>query len=436
MAEKKTTLTTKHYFGLSRRDIVLLSLLALFLLAGLGLLGAIVIHRWPGLGGKASPTPMPAISKVANTSVTPEPPIQEPMDEPTKTPTPTPTSQLTDELTETPTITPVTKTNTPTFTPMPTDTPTNTPTFTPNPTDTPTITPTPTSTVTPNSAPIPPPPTELVVYVQSNGQTHSLGIVTSTGSPVDDDFHRHAAAPAWAPDRTEIAFFGKPGINELGGVFTAGEGVWIIDAEREIPRQLLSTDHVKNIAWSPDGAKLAFEFGPPDRTHEIIVISSIDGEQISGFLGGEQPAWSPDNEKLVIKNCPPEPEEDCGLWLVNVNGSDGLQITSDSTDSYPTWSPDGRYLVFSSKNRDDDWEIYRLRMVGDTPQGQPQRLTDREGVDTTPVFSPDDREIYIRTNAFGGWRITAIRVDGSSERLVKEGVGPSDDWGLARPAVH
>jgi Tol biopolymer transport system component len=64
------------------------------------------------------------------------------------------------------------------------------------------------------------------------------------------------------------------------------------------------------------------------------------------------------------------------------------------------------------------------------------RLTNRPGTDTTPVFSPDGRELYIRTDAFGGWQITAMAVDGSNERTIRTDIGQSDDWGLARPAVN
>ncbi|HEY83553.1 MAG TPA: hypothetical protein G4N96_00360 [Chloroflexi bacterium] len=64
------------------------------------------------------------------------------------------------------------------------------------------------------------------------------------------------------------------------------------------------------------------------------------------------------------------------------------------------------------------------------------RLTQRPGTDTTPVLSPDGLEIHFRTDAFGEWQIRAMAVDGSNERLIRDGVGPSDDWGLARPAIH
>jgi hypothetical protein len=69
------------------------------------------------------------------------------------------------------------------------------------------------------------------------------------------------------------------------------------------------------------------------------------------------------------------------------------------------------------------------------PDGEPERLTNRPASDVTPVFGRDGR-IYLRTDYYGGWRITAINLDGTGEETVVEGVGSSDDWGLARPAVY
>ena len=178
--------------------------------------------------------------------------------------------------------------------------------------------------------------------------------------------------------------------------------------------------------WAPVGDKLAVEIGPPGVPHQIVVIDTRDGQEISRFPG-EQPTWSPDGQELVIKSCAPE----CGLWKVGFDGGGGELLTSDSTDSYPTWSATGQYLVFTSRARTGDWEIYRLRLT----DGDLRRLTFRPGTDTTPVFSPDGLEIYLRTDAFGGWQVRAMSVDGRRERVVIEGVGPSNEWGLARPDV-
>ncbi|MDX1523844.1 MAG: hypothetical protein R3264_19610, partial [Anaerolineae bacterium] len=158
----------------------------------------------------------------------------------------------------------------------------------------------------------------------------------------------------------------------------------------------------------------------------VIVIDANTGSEISRFAG-EQPAWSPDSNELIIKSCLP----DCGLWRVGVDGGGARIVTRDSSDSYPSWSPVDDSIVFTSR-RTGDWELYRLFFGSENPI----QLTDRSGSDTPPVFSPDGLEIYLRTDAFGAWRVMAISAaDGSQERLVQDDVGVSNDWGLARPAV-
>jgi hypothetical protein len=269
-----------------------------------------------------------------------------------------------------------------------------------------------------------------VAYVQSDHEAHNLGLVTANNLLLTHNLHLRAAAPAWSPDGTQLAFAGESGISELGGVYGLGSGVWRVDivkGKAENPEQLVAQAHVNNIAWSPDGTKLAFEVAPPGLPHEVRIIKAANGQEISRFPG-EQPAWYPDNQKLIIKSC----ASDCGLWQVDLAGRIGQQITSGDTDSYPIWSPAGEYLAFSSRREASDWEIYLLRQS----DGEVQRLTRRPGTDTTPVFDACGQELYLRTDVYGDWWVTVMKLDGSDERKVQKGVGPSDDWGLARPAVY
>jgi hypothetical protein len=272
--------------------------------------------------------------------------------------------------------------------------------------------------------------TARVIYVQSDPQTHSLGMLTGTANMISDNLHIRAAAPAWSPNGKSLAFFGVQGISELGGIYGQGNGVWVVDivgTQAINPRQLMAQDHIKSLAWSPNGKWLAVEVGIPNLTHEIVIIDTQDGEQESRFPG-EQPAWNPDSQNLIIKSC----STSCGLWQVDIDGHIGRQITFDSTDSYPAWSPDGQYLAFSSQQRHGNWEIYVLKLADQ----QISRLTNRVETDTTPAFGPCGQEIYLRTDYHGSWWITAITLDGEDEYTIKQGVGPTDDWGLARPAVH
>lgn len=265
-----------------------------------------------------------------------------------------------------------------------------------------------------------------VVYAQSDRSTHHLGLVTSAGRVINGVLHLRAAAPAWSPDRTQIAFFGEEGISELGPTYQGGNGIWIIDLQTRRARQPVQVDHVKNITWSPDGTKLAFEVSQQDIIQEVRVVDT-SGHEISRFPG-QQPAWARDSTRLAIRNC----TLGSGLCQVNFDGSNPQFLTRDGTDSYPAWSPDGQYLAFTSRRQDDDWEIYLLRLN----DRHLRRLTHRPGSDVTPVFSRNGREIYLRTDAFGDWRITVRSLVTGEERAVKTGVGYSNDWGLARPAVY
>ncbi len=266
--------------------------------------------------------------------------------------------------------------------------------------------------------------------MQSNRDSHTLGLVNSEGGLLQSPLHQYAGGPAWSPDGRAVAFFGEQGISQLDGDYSLGNGIWridLVDREARNARRLVAIDNVKNLAWSPDGTKLAFEVHSPVANPEIWVVEALGGQVIKQFPG-KQPTWTSDSEELVINTCSPS----CGLWRFTFLGEPKKSLTRDSNDSYPTCSVKGD-LAFSRKI-DEDWEIYLL------PRGEdePRRLTNRPGSDTTPVFSPDGREIYLRTDhrARGdNWDIVAISPDGSQERMVKEGVGPSGEWGLARPAV-
>lgn len=448
MPQEKSTPTSQGLFGLSGKDIVLLSVLIVLVIGGFSYAYLLVQCKRGRVNFLCSDTI--AAIEVTPTIIIPtikateEVAAAQATDEPIPvTATPLPPTPTEAQPTSTATTVPATPTTAPTLTPTESPSPTFTATATKTaeptaePSQEPTAEPTQEATsepttepttelIVPTSTPIPPPAT--VIYVQGGGLPSSIGVVSSAGQLLNNNLHGYAAAPAWSPDGRKIAFFGEPGIGQLGAAYGAGEGIWTVDyPSGGNPVQLFVTNHVKSLAWSPNGQWLAFEFGPEGSTHETIVIDAANGQKVSNFPG-EQPAWSPDAQKLVIKACLPG----CGLWLTNWDGSGAQQITFNETDSFPALSSDGKYMSFASQ-RDGNWEIYRLQLA----ISELLRLTNRSEVtDITPVFSRDSRQIYLLTGTLANWRIMVMALDGSNEHLIKEGVGLSEDWGLARPAVR
>lgn len=467
MTPKKSSSTNRGPFGFTTRDIILLSLLVIGLIVGL--IPAYQLAQRQQEVAVPSPTPSAQEIAQATDNQPSETPIPSLIAEPNQIatplpPTPPPTNTPTQEPTVTPTMIP---TSTPTTKPTPTDTPSSEPTSTTEPTAEATVEPTVEATTEPTveataeptveqatepaveattelpaESPSKPAtkPTEkvviepaIIVYVKIIDDTHILSLVTSTGIPIIEDLQRYALAPAWSPDGTEIVFFGEPGIQNLGGVFAQGEGIWTINPDTKVARQICRKNDVKSIAWSPDGSKLAYEFEEVDGRRKVLVVDSGDcanGKLYSGY-DGQQPAWKNSSE-LAIRVTVPDSRGPAGLRLVNINNDNQTQLTTKEVDGFPSWSSDGQYLVFERQSNNPD--IFLIKWDG--LNWEMSALVTHPGKDTTPAFGPDNKEIYFLSDDSGKWQVKAVSLDGKNEYVIAEDVGSIDDWGLARPSVR
>ena len=181
-------------------------------------------------------------------------------------------------------------------------------------------------------------------------------------------------------------------------------------------------------ALSPDGARLAFVRSRIDRDametrSQIVMMALPDGEPMP-FAGGDKnasPRFSPDGATLAFLR--PDGKERPQLWLIPTTGGEARQLTygPGGVTEY-AWSPDSQTLVFTSDvdpdRLPDDHDpkkdprvrvVRRIRYradtlgwrgdahrhlfligVGDT---EVRQLTDGEGEDFGPVWSPDGSRI-------------------------------------------
>jgi Tol biopolymer transport system component/predicted Ser/Thr protein kinase len=102
---------------------------------------------------------------------------------------------------------------------------------------------------------------------------------------------------------------------------------------------------------------------------------------------------------------------DFEIYLIDIDGGNLRQLTdNDGQDFDPVWSPDGRQIAYTARpGPDQDTEI--MVMNADGSDARP--VTDNDEDDADPDWSPDGEWIAFTSNRDGDFDIYVMRVDGS-----------------------
>jgi len=184
----------------------------------------------------------------------------------------------------------------------------------------------------------------------------------------------------------------------------------------------------RNLAWSPDGRRLAYsKQNASTKDSQLVVWSTDDHSEHPLTDPGAAPGavwdWSPDGKALLFAKDNPDTQR-AETWILPVAGaaSGGGQsrkiIFDTSYDIYQDhFSPDGQWIVFEAVGTQPtrpDSSIYVMRVSG----GPWIRLTGDPYWEDKPRWSPDGKIVYFLSGQRGLFNVFGIRFDSAKGKPI------------------
>jgi TolB protein len=229
--------------------------------------------------------------------------------------------------------------------------------------------------------------------------------------------------PAWSPSGGQIAYT---------SFMRANPDLYVAGAGGGRPKKISGQRGMNTGAsWSPDGSKIAVTLSK-DGNPEIYVINASDGSVVSRLTKDKaidtSPAWSPDGGQIAFvsdRNGGPQ------IFVMPASGGAAKQVSfNGSYNTTPTWSPKaGKHIIAYTTRDGSNYDIVTL----DIDSKVMTRITQSEGNNEEPSFSPNGRAIaYARTSGGGGAGVYISNADGTGKGIkVFAGAVTGVDWGPA-----
>lgn len=267
----------------------------------------------------------------------------------------------------------------------------------------------------------------LLLAVGARSASQPQGLIAFTRDGADAVYVMH-------PDGSDIRLLwqGKRGVADLAwspdgsrlAVSTAGRSIWVVNADGSDPVRVARVG-ARSLSWSADGGRIAFT------SRDDIWLMNADGSHMRRLkrtpeLPEHNVDWSPVGGRIAF---------DTGGWVsqlyvIRTNGRN-LQVVQSGKfwdAREPDWSPDGRRLAFSAPptgtGEADSGEIWVMNANGTSPV----RLTRNDVYEGSPVWSPDgQRIVFVREPSDTPLvsEIWVMNADGTREKRLTTGASPA-----------
>jgi dipeptidyl aminopeptidase/acylaminoacyl peptidase len=259
---------------------------------------------------------------------------------------------------------------------------------------------------------------------------------TSGAAETDDDLEAAVArlakigsctSPSFSPDGRQIAF-----VSNMSGL----PQIWKVGFSGGWPEMVTALDDpVGSVAWSPDGAWLAFNLAPGGGMNEQIYLVRPDGTGMKRLTpGGKENnrlgVWSRDGKLLTIGSSRRTPAAIDAYVADAATGHLRLVTENPGVGGFSDLTPDGRFALLNRLVARGDNNLYLVEVAS----GKETLLTPHEGPGSFfGAFSPDGKAVYLATNkdrdlrAFGRIPLGAGR-PGSIELVASRPDGELDNF--------